>query len=101
MTKYDSEGLWSDEGRREGEKLRRSAEHAEGTRRGPMDIPFLLLTMIILTVGVVMVLSASFARAYYESADPTRYFVRQLLFAVTAASKQQYNSSPCKPFDGI
>ena len=72
MTRYDGESLQPEESRRDREELRRHAEHAEGARRGPMDLPFLLLTMIILTVGVVMVLSASFARAYYESSDPTR-----------------------------
>lgn len=86
MTRYDGESLQPEESRRDREELRRHAEHAEGTRRGPMDLPFLLLTMIILTVGVVMVLSASFARAYYESSDPTRYFVRQLLFAVSGTA---------------
>lgn len=52
-------------------------------RRGQIDLPFFLLTVIILTIGVIMVLSASFARAYYESAAPTKYFVRQLLFSVS------------------
>jgi len=56
---------------------------AEPVQRGPMDIPFLLLTLIILAIGVIMVLSASFARAYYESGDPIKYFSKQLLFAVS------------------
>ena len=51
--------------------------------RGPIDVPFLLLTLIILTIGVIMVLSASFARAYYASENPTKYFTRQVAFAVT------------------
>ena len=55
-------------------------------RRGEIDLPFFLLTLIILIIGVIMVLSASFARAYYESAAPTRYFVRQLLFAVSGVA---------------
>ena len=53
------------------------------TRRGPMDVPFLLLVLIILTIGVITVLSASFARAYYKHDEPTRFFIRQLFFAVT------------------
>lgn len=51
-------------------------------RRGPMDIPFLLLVLLLLTIGVVMLLSASYARAYYNGKSPTYYFVRQLVFAV-------------------
>ncbi len=50
-------------------------------RRAGMDIPFLLLTLVILAIGVVMVLSASFARSYYTEGNPTYYFMRQLGFA--------------------
>jgi len=51
--------------------------------RGSLDIPFLLITLLLLTIGVVMVLSASFARAYYaNSGSATYYFTRQLTFAV-------------------
>ena len=48
-----------------------------------VDLVFLALTMVLLTVGVVMVLSASFVRAYYTEGSATYYFVRQLIFAVT------------------
>ena len=51
-------------------------------KRGHVDLPLLLLVLILLTVGVIMVLSASFASAYYESGNPTRYFTRQLGFAI-------------------
>jgi len=51
-------------------------------RRGALDLPFLVLTLVILTIGIVMVLSASFARAYYTSGDPLYYFTRQMIFAV-------------------
>lgn len=51
-----------------------------------MDIPFLTLTLMILTIGVIMVLSASFARAYYTSNDPTYYFIRQIIFAVSGVA---------------
>ncbi|MCD7786257.1 MAG: putative lipid II flippase FtsW [Oscillospiraceae bacterium] len=55
-------------------------------RRGAMDVPFLLLTLLLLTIGVVMVLSASFARAYYAGASATYYFTRQLFFAVSGVA---------------
>ncbi len=51
-------------------------------KRGRVDLPLLLLVLILLTIGVIMVLSASFASAYYEWGNPTRYFTRQLGFAV-------------------
>ena len=54
--------------------------------RGAMDVPFLLLTLLLMVIGVVMVLSASFARAYYSESTnhtATYYFSRQLFFALT------------------
>ena len=55
--------------------------------RGNVDLPFALLSLLLLTVGVLMVLSASFARAYYDPTNDTGgiatyYFVRQALFAL-------------------
>ena len=52
--------------------------------RGPLDLPFLMLVVLLTGIGVVMVFSASFATAYYDSkiGDPTYYFFRQALFAV-------------------
>ena len=69
----------------EGERL---DEYREGVfyRRGPLDMPFLVLTLVILAIGVIMVLSASFARAYYSYGNPTKYFVKQLIFAVTGVA---------------
>jgi cell division protein FtsW len=56
--------------------------------RGPMDVPFLLITLLLLGIGVIMVLSASFARAYYNEkiSSPTYYFNRQLFFAVSGVA---------------
>ena len=51
-------------------------------RRTHVDIPFLLLTLLLLAIGVMMVLSASFARAYSTMGNATYYFVRQLLFGL-------------------
>ena len=55
-------------------------------RRAPFDLPFFLTVLLLLALGVVMVLSASFPRAYYDPGHITGgnaayYFVRQLLFA--------------------
>ncbi len=59
-------------------------EHRE--RRSGFDQPFFLLVLILLGFGVIMVLSASFPRAYYDpghvtGGSATYYFVRQLIFA--------------------
>ena len=52
-----------------------------------VDVPFLLLTLLLLSIGVVMVLSASFASAYYDlqgetGNNPAYFFIRQLIFAL-------------------
>ena len=51
------------------------------------DLPFLVITLTLLGVGVVMVLSASFASAYYDlqgetGHNPVYFFSRQAIFAV-------------------
>ena len=54
-------------------------------RAGRIDLPFAALTLLLLTIGVVMVLSASYARAYYSAAtghNAAYYFLRQLGFAI-------------------
>lgn len=71
---------------RYGEAALRLGETKDKTKRAGMDISFLALVMILLTVGVTMVLSASFARAYFDpggvtGGDPSYYFIRQLIFA--------------------
>ena len=44
-------------------------------------MPFLLLVLLLTGVGLIMLLSASFPSAYYESGDPLYYFKRQAAFA--------------------
>ena len=59
-----------------------------GNRRiAPFDSGFFLLVLLLLAMGVVLVLSASFPRAYYDPGHVTGgnavyYFVRQLVFAL-------------------
>lgn len=50
---------------------------------GKLDVPFLLLVVTILTIGLVMLFSASYTYAYYnEDGDSAYFFKRQLIFAV-------------------
>ena len=51
-------------------------------RRGKIDIPFLVITLILLTFGLVMLFSASYAYAFYNKGNSFYYIERQLLFAV-------------------
>ena len=69
----------------------------KGTRRKSLDVPFFILVMLLLSIGVIMVLSASFARAYYDPAgitggNPAYYFVRQLVFAALGVAAMLFMS---------
>ena len=50
--------------------------------RGLLDVPFLALTVLLVIIGVVMMFSASYARAYAEKNNATYFFARQAIFAV-------------------
>ena len=50
--------------------------------RGSMDIPFLILVLVLMGIGLLMLFSASFATAYYENLSSTYYFTRQGIFAL-------------------
>ena len=60
----------------------------EQLARGPMDLPFLMLTMMLLGIGLIMVFSASYASAYYDPnvSSPMFYIQRQALFAAAGVA---------------
>ena len=71
--------------RQERQRLRKEKEQeSRELARGPIDLPFCLLVLLLTAVGLVMLLSASFPSAYYETKnnDPMHYFTRQGVFAV-------------------
>jgi len=49
---------------------------------GSIDIPFLGLTIALLTIGLIMLFSASYPYAYYYKDSSYYYFIRQIVFAV-------------------
>ena len=65
-------------------KAPRDYTMAEQLARGPLDLPFLMLTMMLLGIGLVMMFSASYAVAYYDPqvSSPYFYIKRQATFAV-------------------
>ena len=48
----------------------------------PIDFTLLITVLLLLTIGLVMVLSASSPSALSESGDSYKYFSKQLLFAI-------------------
>ena len=68
---------------KEKEQRRREREAWEAAR-GPMDLPFLMLAMMLLGIGLIMLLSASFPSAQADpdvGYDALYYFKRQAGFA--------------------
>ena len=66
-------------------KPKRDLTLEEQLARGPIDLPFLMLVLLLVGIGLVMLFSASYATAYYDSTvgnDPLYYFKRQALFGV-------------------
>ena len=51
--------------------------------RGPMDLPFLMLVVMLVGIGLIVVFSASYAAAYYDEdiSSPLFYIQRQAVFA--------------------
>ena len=58
----------------------------EQLARGPLDLPFLMLVLLLLGIGLVMLFSASYYTAYRDSKPPVNnnpyyYIIRQAAFA--------------------
>ncbi len=68
-------------------KPNRDLTTKERLARGPVDVPFLMLVCLLLGIGLIMMFSASYATAFYDSTaavshDPLYYIIRQAVFAV-------------------
>ncbi len=65
-------------------KPKRDLTTSEQLARGPVDLPFLMLTLLLVGIGLVAVLSASYASAYYDSkvSSPYYYFRHQLIYGI-------------------
>lgn len=63
---------------------------------GGFDVPYFALVMILLAIGLVMLLSASYPTAYFKGENSYSFFIKQAAFAVVgviamlAASKIDY-----------
>lgn len=68
-------------------KPKRDLTVEEQLARGPLDLPFLMLVLLLLGIGLIMMFSASYATAYYDSSasvqnNPLYYIKRQSVYAV-------------------
>ena len=58
-----------------------SKGYEEKILAGNMDLPFFIIVMILLVIGIVMMFSASYAWAIHEDNDGLKYVRKQMLFA--------------------
>ncbi len=70
-------------------KAKRDLTIEQQLARGPLDLPYLALVLLLTAIGLIMLLSASYASAYYNleasvdtGGNPYYYFLGQLKFAV-------------------
>ena len=68
-------------------KAKRDLTVEEQLARGPLDLPFLMLLLLLLGIGLVMLFSASYYTAYRDSTpavnhNPYYYIVHQAAYAV-------------------
>lgn len=61
-------------GRRAGQGSRKRSRRAGNWPEAPFDLPFLVLVVLLSGIGLVMLLSASFPSAYYETEGANRFF---------------------------
>ena len=52
------------------QRRREKMEESRELAKGPIDLTFCLLVMLLTAIGLVILLSASFPSAYYEKAPP-------------------------------
>ncbi len=67
-------------------KAKRDLTMEEQLARGPLDLPFLMLVLLLLGIGLVMLFSASYYTAFRDSKPPVNnnpyfYITRQALYA--------------------
>lgn len=78
-------------------KPKRDLTVEEQLARGPLDLPFLMLVLLLTGIGLIVVFSASYASAYYDvqhvtGHNPTYFVVRQALFAAAGVAAMYVTS---------
>jgi len=89
--------------RQERQQRRRELEQeSRELAKGPIDLPFFILVMLLTGVGLVMLLSASFPSAYYETdgQNPMSYFIRQGVFAIMGVAAMLFIGKTPWPLPG-
>jgi len=73
--------MTQDEKRQLSREKRHKARELKEIARGPIDLPFLVLVLMLVAIGLIMLFSASFPSALKEEGDPFFFVRSQALFA--------------------
>lgn len=57
-----------------------------------IDLPFCIIILVLLTIGTIMMFSASYANAYYYQDDSYYYLKRQIIFVVVGVAAMIFMS---------
>lgn len=57
-----------------------------------IDLPFCIIILVLLTIGTIMMFSASYANAYYYQDDSYYYLKRQIIFVVVGIAAMIFMS---------
>ena len=75
-----------EEKRRLRQQQRHRARELQEIAKGPIDVPFLVLVLMLTVIGLLMLFSASFPSGLYEEGDPLIYIRSQVVFAALGVS---------------
>ena len=73
--------MTQEERRQRQREKRHKVRELQEIAKGPVDLPFLVLVLMLTVIGLIMLFSASFPSAMNEYGDPTYYVRRQGAFA--------------------
>ncbi|MCQ2418284.1 MAG: putative lipid II flippase FtsW [Clostridia bacterium] len=72
--------FWKKNSKKESE-LKDNKQRVVVDETGIMDTPYLVLTLLLMVIGLIMLFSASYARASHNTGNPASYFVSQSIYA--------------------
>jgi len=78
--------MTQDEKRQRSREKRHKARELKEIARGPIDLPFLVLVLMLVVIGLIMLFSASFPSALKEHNDPLFFVRSQALFAAAGVA---------------
>ena len=78
--------MTQEEKRRQRQERRLKVRELQELAKGPIDVPFLVLVLMLTVIGLIMLFSASFPSALDRYNDATYFVVRQARFAVAGVA---------------